>query len=295
MIKSMTAYARASHSEGEVTADVEIRTYNSRHLDPLVRVPSGMNGLEERIKSILATSLSRGRVELRLQVSNLQQDMDAFEVDMARAASCKTALESLGRTLNIPGEVTLDLLMQSGSGILKSAEKTADLESIAPVVEAAVKEALVSIDTMRSTEGRYLADDFRRRLDWIEQEVDAIEKASEDLVPLYRNRLMERVSLLLQDAGLEVDAGRLLQEAAILADRSDISEELVRARSHIAHFREIMDTPEPGGRKLNFLLQEFNREFNTMGSKAGDSRVAHRVVAVKAELEKLREQVQNIE
>ncbi|MCW7754182.1 YicC family protein [Desulfobotulus sp. H1] len=295
MMKSMTAYARASRTEGELTADVEIRTYNSRHLDPMIRVPSGMNGLEERIKAMLASRLARGRVEVRLQISDMQQAMDAFEVDMARAASCKSALECLARTLDIPGEVSLGMILDAGTGILRTAEKTVDPERLLPVVETVMGEALDSIDAMRCTEGRYLADDFRRRLDWIEEQVNAIETASEDLVTLYRNRLMERVSLLLQDAGLEADPGRLLQEAAILADRSDISEEVVRARSHILHFRDIMDGSEPGGRKLNFLLQEFNREFNTMGSKAGDSSVAHRVVAVKAELEKLREQVQNIE
>lgn len=295
MIRSMTAYARASFSEGELTADVEIRTYNSRNLDPMIRVPSGLSGLEERIKSLLTARLSRGRVEVRLQISDTAEAQNAVEVDMSRALSCKTALENLKTTLSLEGEVTLALLMQAGSGILKTAERTLDLERFFPVVTGAMEEALDAIDAMRTTEGRYLAEDFRQRLCWIENEVAAIEQASGDLISLYRNRIMERVSQLMQDAGLEPDPGRLLQEAAILADRSDISEEVVRARSHIAHFREIMDGPEPGGRKLNFLLQEFNREFNTMGSKAGDSSIAHRVVAMKAELEKLREQVQNIE
>jgi uncharacterized protein (TIGR00255 family) len=291
----MTAYARASFSEGELTADVEIRTYNSRNLDPMIRVPSGLSGLEERIKSMLTARLSRGRVEVRLQIHDTEETMNTFEVDMGRALSCKAALESLKTTLSLEGAVTLELLMQAGSGILKTAERSLDLERFWPVVERVMQEGLDAIDTMRATEGRYLAEDFRQRLQWIEGEVTAIEQVSGDLIPLYRNRLMERMGQLMQDAGLEPDSGRLLQEAAILADRSDISEEVVRARSHIAHFREIMDGPEPGGRKLNFLLQEFNREFNTMGSKAGDSSIAHRVVAMKAELEKLREQVQNIE
>ena len=150
------------------------------------------------------------------------------------------------------------------------------------------------LNAMQQVEGDHLAADFAQRLELIEETVSTIESESEGLVERYRERLEERIAKL-TGGMVEIDEGRIAQEAAFLADRSDIDEEIVRARSHVKQFREIMDGPEPGGRKLNFLLQEFNREFNTMGSKTGNTSVSHRIVAVKSELEKLREQVQNVE
>lgn len=296
MMKSMTAYAKVSHAVGGLTAEVEIRTYNGRGLDPSIRLPLSLNALEDRIKNVLARKLVRGRVELRLNFSDLREEAIAWEADFSKAEACLAALKVLQENLGIEGKIDLPLLLQTcGNGLLKPAERDQDMEEIWLVVEAALDAALHDIDAMRTREGRYLEEDFRKRLLWMEEEIDAIERASQDLSDVYTKRLLERVGILMKDAGLEPDPGRLLQEVAILVDRSDISEEIVRAGTHIQHFRKIMEDPEPGGRKLNFLLQELNREFNTMGSKAGDTDIAHRVVAVKAELEKLREQIQNIE
>ena len=147
---------------------------------------------------------------------------------------------------------------------------------------------------MREKEGAFLANDLKQRLGFVEQSLDQIEADATGLVPLYRERLQERITALTKGV-VELDAGRIAQEAAILADRSDISEEIVRAESHLKQFRSIMISEEPAGRKLNFLLQEFNREFNTMGVKAGNAEVSHIIVNVKSELEKIREQVQNVE
>ena len=147
---------------------------------------------------------------------------------------------------------------------------------------------------MRQREGEALAADFRRRLETIESQLNMIENDSEGLLDIYRAKLLERIHILTQ-GNVDIDPGRIAQEAAFLADRSDISEELVRSASHLKQFRRVMDVEEPAGRKLNFLLQEFNREFNTMGAKTSRTEIAHRVVDLKSELEKIREQVQNIE
>lgn len=292
----MTAYAKESLSRDGLSAEAEIRTYNGRGLDPAIRLPSSMNILEDRIKTLLSQKLVRGRVEIRLTFTDLREGQDAWEADLSKAEACLTALRTLQENLGIGGTMDLSLLLAAcGNGFLKPAEKTQDLEEIWSFVEPALLAALDDIDAMRRREGAYLEEDFRKRLSWMEEEIDSIAAASQGLASVYQKRLTERVGILMKDAGLEPDPGRLLQEVAILADRSDISEEIVRARTHIHHFRNIMEAPESAGRKLNFLLQELNREFNTMGSKAGDTEVAHRVVAVKAELEKLREQVQNIE
>ena len=153
--------------------------------------------------------------------------------------------------------------------------------------------ALGGLDTMRTTEGLNLAKDLLARVDDIEKRLDIVETDAAALPALYRQRLMERIEIL--TTGVEVDPVRLAQEAALLADKSDISEEIVRVRSHIQQFRDIIAADEPGGRKLNFLIQEFNREFNTMGSKSGKAALSHTIVELKSELEKIREQIQNIE
>lgn len=296
MIKSMTAYAKVNHAINGFTAEVEIRTYNGRGLDPSIRLPFALNALEDRIKTLLSRKLVRGRVEIRLNFTDVREESEVWEANLSKAEACFAALKTLQDNLGLEGKIDFPLLLQTcGNGLLKPAERVQDMEEIWSAVEPAISAALEDIDTMRSREGAYLEEDFRKRLFWMEEEIDAVARASQGLAEVYRKRLMERVGILLKDAGLEPDPGRLLQEVAILADRSDISEEIVRAGTHIQHFRKIMEDPEPGGRKLNFLIQELNREFNTMGSKAGDTDIAHRVVAVKAELEKLREQVQNIE
>jgi uncharacterized protein (TIGR00255 family) len=160
--------------------------------------------------------------------------------------------------------------------------------------EAALSEALASLDQMRLQEGNHIGEDFAQRLELIETHLDAIEKEAAGLPALYRDKLTSRIESLTQGV-VELDPVRIAQEVAVMADRSDISEEIVRARSHMLQFRALAKGPEPAGRQLNFLLQEFNREFNTMGSKIGQADLAHSIVAVKAEIEKLREQVQNIE
>ena len=177
--------------------------------------------------------------------------------------------------------------------MIQAAENKTDADQVEAVISQAVDIALGGLDTMRTTEGLNLAKDLLARVDDIETRLDIVETDAAALPALYRQRLMERIEIL--TAGVEVDPVRLAQEAALLADKSDISEEIVRVRSHIQQFRDIVGADEPGGRKLNFLIQEFNREFNTMGSKSGKAALSHTIVELKSELEKIREQIQNIE
>jgi uncharacterized protein (TIGR00255 family) len=212
---------------------------------------------------------------------------------MARARAVLAALDRLKADLELEGAPSLEILLGAG-GILKTVQPKADLDAVWTVLEQCLTQAMDGLDGMRTTEGRHLALDLGARLDALEAALGEISGQSSGLVAFYQDRLKERIATLTQGL-VAIDPARIAQEAALLADRSDISEEIVRAGSHLKQFRFIMDAPEAGGRKLNFLLQELNREFNTMGSKVGNAAVAHAIVEVKTELEKMREQIQNVE
>ncbi len=293
MIKSMTAYAKTEITDSSLTVGVEIRTVNSRFLDCQIRVPHGYGPLEDKIKECVARRLGRGRVELRLFVTDMSEESCAYEVNFPKARAYHKALAAMAADLGLGSEIPLSLFTGS-QGMISPAEVTVDQESRWQVIERCIDQCLTELDTMRQAEGDYLKNDFLTRLSDIEKALDRVETECADLVPQYQKKLMERISAL-TGGMVELDQARIAQEAAVLADRSDITEEITRARSHILQFRNIVDSPEPGGRKLNFLLQEFNREFNTMGSKVGHASVAHVIVDVKSELERLREQVQNVE
>ena len=293
MIKSMTAFSRAEHSEGALAVTVELRSYNSRYQDILLKLPQAYFSLEERAKSLISQALVRGRIEARIQIKENAEDACAFEVDETTARAYYRTLVRLIERLHLKTDISLDHLVHV-PGIIKPAETEKDVEACWTVLAAGLNQALADLDAMRSKEGDFLAEDFKTRLAAIETVLGEIKQDADDLLPVYRDRLKDRIEALTQGM-VEIDPARIAQEAAFLADRSDISEEIVRAESHIRQFRATMAGDEPAGRKLNFLLQEFNREFNTIGSKTGNADVAHRVVWLKSELEKIREQVQNVE
>lgn len=293
MINSMTAYASAEKSADGLSVAVEIRSVNSRFLDIVLRLPHGYGGCEERVKAAVGGSLERGRVELRLTIRNDRRIGAGFEVDLPLATAYHQALCQLRDALAPGGEVPLALLA-AVNGVIRPCEVEPDLEEEWPVIQECLASALQALQAMRRREGEHLAGDFSSRLDLIEAAIDAIEADCRGLVEVYRRRLQARIEAL-TDGVVALDPARVAQEAALLADRSDISEEIVRARSHLSQFRTLMTGPEPAGRQLNFLLQELGREMNTIGAKTDQADAAHRVVAVKGELEKLREQVQNVE
>jgi len=293
MLKSMTAYAYKEKTESSFTVSFEIRTYNSRYLDFVLRTPSEYAGIEDRIKKLTSTRISRGRIEIRLQVRDDSENSYIFNVDIPKAKALHKSLLLLKNSVGISGDITMDFIINSGQ-VIKPSEIKRDVEADWILIKTCLAQAIDDIDAMRTREGNFIAKDLSERIRNIKTCVDQIEAESRGLVLHYQNKLNERISLLTKGL-VELDQTRLVQEAAILADKSDISEEIVRTRSHIQQFNAIMDAKEPAGKKLNFLLQEMNRECNTISSKAGSANISHITVDVKSELEKVREQVQNLE
>jgi len=289
----MTAFASAEKSMDNMNIQVEIRSYNSRHLDLNLRVTHGYISLEEKLRGLITAQVARGRVEVKVGIMDELETSYVYEIDAPKARAYYKVLAELKSLLGTPGEIPYDLIVSKGD-LIRPAEQGKDILRAWAVLKPCAEEALEALDTMRLREGAYIGDDFVKRLHRIEQHLHKIRDNSRGLLEQYQKRLKERISLLTKDV-VKVDEGRIEQEAALLADKSDISEEIVRAGSHIKQFNTIMTGDKPSGQRLNFLLQEMNREFNTVGSKTGSSDVSHVVVEVKSELEKLREQVQNIE
>ena len=293
MLKSMTAYAKSEKTQEKLTVQIEIRSYNSRYLDIALRIPHAYLALEEKIKTLIAGKVSRGRIEVNLQARDDSDEAYAFEINTPKARAYYDSLVRLKDTFNINSEISMDLLV-SGGAIIKPVEMALDMETFWPVFRGCMDDAINNLIAMRKKEGSFLEADISARLDDIEERIDQIQRASSDLLSHYQQRLKDRITVLTKGI-IEIDPDRIAQEAAFLSDRSDISEEIVRAASHIKQFRTIIYSSEPAGRKLNFLVQELNREFNTMGSKTNSSKVSHIIVEVKSDLEKIREQLQNVE
>ena len=293
MMKSMTAYARSEKTADKINISTEIRSYNSRYLDVSLRIMHGFNVLEEKIKALIIKKIARGRIEMSLQINDGSDEAYNFEINIPKAKAYYDRLVQLKDQLGLHSEIAVDLLVREG-GVIRSVEIDRDMDAVWPVVRDCVDEALNNLVEMRKKEGEFIALDITGRINRIEESVHLIEKESSDLLFHYQQRLKERIAALTRGM-VEIEPERITQEAAFLADKSDISEEIVRVTSHIKQFRTIMNSEEPAGRKLNFLLQELHREFNTMGSKTEKSHVSHTVVEVKSELEKIREQLQNVE
>lgn len=293
MIKSMTAFSQASGAIDDITAEVTIRSYNSRHLDFAFYRPESCQALEEDIKKIISATHKRGRVEVRISILDESSDQDLFEVDAVRAGSYYKALKQVQTSLSLKDEIKINHIL-SARHIIVPAKKKDNTEKIWAVLAKVVEDASNQLDSMRKAEGKNLYTDLMGRIRYIENNLKTIEKEAAAIPEAYKQKLMDRISRLTADTGV-IDPVRITQEAAILADKGDVSEEIVRLYSHIKLFEQSMEAEESQGRKLNFLIQEFNREFNTIGSKAGNAVLSHLVVDLKSELEKIREQVQNVE
>ncbi len=293
MIKSMTAFARSDLSDDKFSVNIEIRGYNSRHLDVALRLHQRYGILEEKIRKAIAASVTRGRVEIKISISESEETAGAFSLNESMASAYYDVLVNLKEKFALKNDIPLDILAQK-NGIIENADQEIDVDEIWQVVEKCANNALKNFDDMKTAEGDALAIDVTKRLDFIETCILEIEKKTKGLLSRYQEKLKTRITALTQGI-IDIDPARTAQEAAFIADKSDISEEIVRAKSHLKQFRQLMAEAAPSGRPLNFLLQEFNREFNTMRSKAGDADLAHIIVSAKTELEKIREQVQNIE
>jgi uncharacterized protein (TIGR00255 family) len=293
MIKSMTAFGRAQKTVEGRTFTVEIRSLNSRYGEVIARIPPQFLPLEDQIKKLVTTKISRGRVEVMIKVKNGLQAVSDIHVNLPLAKAYYRALCELNETLQIDEKVGLQTLINM-QGIFTVAESEEDLEKTWSLVSLCILEALESVEAMRISEGIVIYQDFRKRLQSIAEDLSRVKSLATSILSQYHTCLKERIAALTQGT-VEVDPNRLAQEAAFLADKSDITEEIVRAESHLKQFRDMIESEGPTGRALDFLLQELNREVSTIGSKGGDAQLSQIVVGLKSELEKLREQVQNIE
>lgn len=292
MLKSMTAFGRASGELSGRPLTIEIKSVNHRYLDISVRLPRRYALFEEPIKKKVAAQFSRGKIELLLQVNGNLSRVQGLELDTELASTYYKLLGRMKEEFNLTGEIDLPL-MASFKDLLLVKEEEIDAEKDWRVIEGVLHQAMDSIEQMRTIEGKALARDLLKRLDLLSSLSNDIQNHIPEVIREYGDRLRTRIKTLLQD--IKVDEGRLAQEIAIMADRSDLTEELVRMESHIDQFRELINMDGPAGRRLDFLIQEMHREANTIGSKSGDAFISHKVVDMKYELEKMREQVQNIE
>ncbi len=290
--KSMTGYGSAERERDGRTWSVEVRSVNNRFLDAKVKLPRDYVSFEEPIRRRIAEFHQRGRVDLTLTVGGVSARPVVIRVDRELAKRYQEALAILAETTGITGEIQL-LQFANLPDILVREQCADDLEAIAGDIDQVVVTALQACRDMRQTEARHLQNDLRERLLSFTGVVRSIEQQLPLLLRQRQDGLQQRLERLLD--GVELDPVRLAQEVAILADKTDITEELVRLASHIGQFETLLDASEPVGRTLDFLIQELLREVNTVGSKISDAGIAHQVIALKSELEKMREQIQNIE
>ena len=292
MIRSMTGFGRAQGVLGGKDITVEIRSVNHRYFEFSARLPRAYSWLEEKLKGVAQGAASRGKVEVSLLIQTVEGSDAQVVVNTALAREYVEALRELGRELDLPDDLSLSAVARFGE-IFTLRRAPDDEEEVQANVLAVAAQAAERFSQMRRAEGEKLREDILGRLISIEERVAQVEERSPQTVAEYRQKLTARMEELLGKAAVEEQ--RILAEAAIVADRWAVDEETVRLRSHIAQLRSILDTPEAVGRKLDFLAQEMNREANTIGSKAQDVRIAQVVVEIKSEIEKIREQVQNIE
>jgi len=293
-MKSMTGFGRGNVTGEAFSVAVEIKTVNNRYLDIHLRMSQELAPLEMNVRKLISTRLSRGRVDISISLE--RSGAATYEVNRNLIAGYIGALREIQSEFNLAGDVDINTLTRL-PGALGQARSGID-ESIAAGIMGAIGEALNELETMRAIEGSTLADEMRMRLAKIEAEIPIIEDAAAGIIDAYRQRVYKRVSELLarsDNQTVELDAGRLAQEVAYLADRSDITEELARLHSHLEQFRVTVNAEGEVGKRLDFLLQELNREANTVLSKSTEIAIKDAGLVIKAEIEKLREQVQNVE
>ena len=297
MIKSMTGFASLTHEDERATIGVTVRAVNHRFLDIQLRIPQSLGEVEPRVRALLQKRLARGRVELQISVQLRTTATPTVELNEEFANALSAAIDRARERGLVSGALTPgDLLRLPQAITVRDRTANADPQveaQIAASVEAAVEQALADLDAMRIREGGHLRTDLDARKDFLASLIERLAAAADEGRSSLGARLQERVDEISHD--LPVDEAMIAQEIVRTVQRSDISEEVTRFRAHLAHWDALTDADEPCGRKLDFLLQEMNREVNTIGSKADGLRVSELIINAKAELEKMREQVQNVE
>lgn len=293
MIKSMTGYGRAREVRNKRDITVEVRSVNNRYLDCTVKMPRIYTFAEDAVKSCVQKAVSRGKVDVFITVDASAADVAKVTVNRELAAGYQKALTELAELCGpMAYKITPEVLARFPD-VLTVTKADEDLDVVCEDICAVLEEALHAYNEMRAVEGEKLAEDIGNRLGYIENYTSQVEQRSPETVAEYRAKLTARMQEVLQNTA--IDEQRILTEAAIYADKVAVDEETVRLRSHVAQLRDMLTSNEPMGRKMDFLIQEVNRESNTIGSKCNDVAIAQVVVGLKAEVEKMREQVQNVE
>ena len=288
----MTGYGRGETDHDGTKFTVELNSVNRKQSDVVVNLPRDLVELEPRIRQTINENISRGRTNATVSLHSGSNGARKLALNTELARSYHKAMHSLQKDLNAPGEITIATILQA-PGVMRFPEESLDPEDTWPAVEAALRAALADLIKMREREGKHLAKDLIRRLKAMRKQIKEIRELHPDVVKKYRAALLERI----QKAGVPIasDDERLVKEISFFADRADVSEELTRVESHLAQFAHHLRRHEPVGRTLEFITQEIFRELNTLGAKANDAAISQRVVVCKAELEKIREQIQNLE
>lgn len=292
MIKSMTGYGRGDSEKEGKSFTVEMRSVNHRFCEVVIRLPKYYVALEDRIRKVIQEKVFRGRLDVFITVDERGRGNKSVRVDKDLAIAYYNALEDLRETIGIDGKVKITDVARYPD-VINLEEVQEDIEQTWPSLKQAVDSALEQLVNMRSTEGQRLCVDLKKRVAKLAEYTEEISSRSPSVVAEYKDKLQSRIKELAAD--IDIDENRLAVELAIFADRSSITEELVRLRSHFLETNNSMDLEEAVGRKLDFLVQELNREFNTIGSKSNDLSISSIVINAKSEVEKIREQVQNIE
>lgn len=292
MVRSMTGYGRGTASDGNMTVTVELKSVNHRFFECSIKAPRQFSFFEDKLKSYLQSRIARGKVDVFVSFERGAVSTETVTVNEALAESVVNAMRSIAEKYNVSDNVSATAVA-AVSGVLTVTSGQLDEEATGNIILSAASDAVDAFIAARETEGARLAADVISKSENILQFVEIVEKRSPETVVLYRERLENRIKELLQSAS--VDEQRVLTETALFADKIAVDEETVRLRSHIAHLNEMFKAAGPIGKKLDFIVQEMNRETNTIGSKCQDIDISRVVVDMKSEIEKIREQIQNIE
>ncbi len=292
MVRSMTGFGRGQVTYENLEVTVEIKSVNHRYFEFSAKVPRSYNFLEEKLKSFCNARIARGKVEIYVSIDNKSGSATVVEINDDVAAAFVNAYKELSKKYKIKNDVTTSVLA-ANNDVLSLKRQVADEETVTAAVMEAAELAVTEFITMREAEGERLKNDILSKLDAILERVAYIEERSPETVKAYRERLETKIKELL--SGAQFDEQRIITETAVFADKIAVDEETVRLRSHIAQLKGMFELDESIGRKLDFIVQEMNRETNTIGSKAQDTEILQRVVDTKSDIEKIREQLQNIE
>ena len=295
MLKSMTGFGRGEYSDKDYRFTVEIKSVNHRYNEIALRMPKIFYCIEDKIRKTIDAELKRGRIDVYITVDEFKEKERTIKIDKELAIAYHKSIKELAQVLNISSDKDNVYQISKYQDILKLEEKEEDINLIWPKLEAAIKDAICALMNMRQTEGNNIYNDLTARLDTLENYISQIEERAPKIINEHREKILTKIRDLLASVGSEPDEGRLLTEAAIYAEKTNITEELVRLASHIKQFRSTLNSEESIGRKLDFIIQEINRETNTISSKANDFEVSNFIVEIKSEIEKIREQIQNIE